>query len=152
MQSSFAAWLAIGVFVFAGCNGRTAPMFLPRLTDVAAEPADPTTRTPVSINFCVSYTLESGHTNQVMREIVVEAKRPGAPMMAKVLRVPLGGRPIAGTIDLGELPAGEHEVVVAMRAQQNPESWWDLPLKTLTVKVREADEDTVKKAPAGCGP
>jgi hypothetical protein len=92
----------------------------------------------VAIKFRVSYRLSTGHTNQVMREVIVEAKRPGSPGVARELRLPLGGQPEADKIDLGELPAGEHAVVVTVRPKQYPELWTALPSQTLVVKVREA--------------
>ena len=146
MRPSLAAWLVVTLFSLAGCVDRRPTTFTASLTGVEAEPADPTTKTPVVIKFSVSYKLNTGHTNQVMRGLIVEAKRAGARGVAKVLRLSVRGQPEPGKLDLGELPAGEHVVVVAVRPEQSPESWTALPSQTVTIKVREAAEGAGKPA------
>lgn len=137
MRRTFVTWLAVALFAVAGCIDRRPTTFAPSLTVAEVDPPDPTTKTPVVIKFRVGYKLLTGHTNQIMRELVVEANRPGAPTVGKVVRLPLGGRPEAGTLDLGELPTGEHAVVVSVRPRQYPETWTALPNQTVKVKVRE---------------
>lgn len=132
--------LVVGIVPVAltSCYDRRPTTFTATLTGVEVEPAEPTTKTPVAIKFRVGYKLNTGHTNQIMREVIVEAGRPGGPTVAKEFRLPLGGQPEAGKIDLGGLPAGEHAVAVSVRPKQYPESWTDSPSQTVTIKVREA--------------
>jgi hypothetical protein len=132
----------VGVVLLAltGCTDRRPTTFTASLTGVEVEPADPTTKTPVAIKVRVNYKLNTGHTNQVMRELILEARRSGVPVVEKKLRLALG-RQQDEKIELGELPPGEHAVVIAVRPEQYPESWTALPSQTVTIKVREAGTD-----------
>jgi hypothetical protein len=140
VQVARITFLVVGIVPLAltGCYDRGPTTFTATLTGVGVEPAEPTTKSPVAIKFRVGYKLSTGHTNAIMREVVVEAARPGAPVVAKEFRLPLDKPPEAGQIDLGELPAGEHAVVVSVRPKHSPESWTAAPAQTITIRVREA--------------
>lgn len=139
----------VGVVSLAltGCYDRRPTTFTATLTGVEVEPAEPTTKTPVAIKFRVGYKLNTGHTNAIMREVIVEVGRPGVPSVAKEFRLPLGKPPEAGQIDLGELPVGEHTVVISARPKQYSESWTASPSQTVTIKVREANVGASKPGP-----